>query len=157
MDGAINKVHGQTTHGYSGRRVGKNRVGVSSVYRTWMNMKQRCTNPKISTWKYYGGRGIKMDLDWLSFENFLRDMGEKPSSRHTLERVNTNENYCKENCKWETMKVQSNNRRVNHLETYKGETLTMMELSEKYNISYTKLRARLNILKWPIEKAIETK
>ena len=126
-------------------------------YRAWLNMKQRCTNPKISTFKYYGGRGIKICKRWNSFVNFLADMGNKPSIKYTLERKNTNGNYTPENCIWETQTKQARNKRINHLETYKGETKTMIEWSEIFNLLYSTLIARLNILHWNINRALTEK
>jgi len=79
------------------------------TYKVWHNMIQRCTNPNIFQYKYYGGRGIIVCERWRSFENFLYDMGEKPENL-TIERVNTNGNYEPQNCKWATMKEQVNNR-----------------------------------------------
>lgn len=155
-----NGIHGKVVHGKSGNRVGKKRINVSSEYRAWQNMRQRCNNQKISTWKYYGGRGIKVDNRWNKFENFYADMGDKPTKEHTLERIDTNKNYCKENCKWETHKKQSRNKRNNHHITLNGVTKTMAEWAEivkPKGISYTTIRARINILGWKPEKALTEK
>ena len=80
---------------------------------TWMDMLQRCENPNAKNFKYYGKRGISVCQDWHNFENFIRDMGNRPSGR-TLDRINNDGNYEKENCRWATSKEQSQNQRHNN-------------------------------------------
>lgn len=82
------------------------------AYSVWSAAKSRVSNPKNKKWKDYGGRGIEMCPEWLaSFESFWADMGESYVEGLTLERVNVNGNYCKENCKWDTYSTQGHNRR----------------------------------------------
>jgi hypothetical protein len=80
------------------------------TYHTWENMIQRTTNPNATQWKWYGGRGIKVCLTWLKFENFLLDMGIRPDNT-SIDRINPVLGYYKENCRWATAKQQANNRR----------------------------------------------
>lgn len=89
-----------TKHGYEG----------TPTYNTWRSMLMRCNNPKNHNYKLYGERGIKVCDRWLKFENFLKDMGEKPLG-FQIDRTNNDGNYELENCKWVTPKQNSNNRR----------------------------------------------
>jgi hypothetical protein len=84
-----------------------------------MNMIQRCLNPKNTAYKNYGGRGIDVCEEWLIFENFLSDMGNRPEG-YTLERENNESGYNPQNCVWATREQQANNRRgnLNYKERY---------------------------------------
>lgn len=78
-------------------------------YNSWALMRDRCLNEHGKNWRYYGGRGIKIDPRWNDFTIFLKDMGYKPSG-YTLERVNGNGDYTKANCVWATRRAQAQNR-----------------------------------------------
>jgi hypothetical protein len=93
------------THGDS--RAGR----VTPEYRAWRGMKSRCYRTTIKCYPYYGGRGIRVCDRWLtSFENFLADMGRRPSSQHSLERKDPDGHYEPSNCKWATKEEQMKNR-----------------------------------------------
>lgn len=84
----------------------------TSEYWAWVNMKRRCYYEKYRKFKDYGGRGITVCKRWLnSFENFIADMGKKPTAKHTLDRINVNGNYEPGNCRWATWKQQGTNKR----------------------------------------------
>ena len=83
------------------------------LYRTWSGIKTRCLNKKSKDYPKYGGRGITVCDRWKnSYKQFAIDMGDKPSSMHSVERIDNNKGYCPENCRWGTKEDQSRNRRI---------------------------------------------
>lgn len=113
----------------------------SAEYNSWLSMKSRCYNPNNQDYHLYGGRGISVCDRWLnSFENFLSDMGAKPSSKHSLERKMVNEIYGPENCIWGTVKEQSRNKRNTVYVWYKMELIPLTTACENANINYGQVR-----------------
>ncbi|GAE32435.1 AP2 domain-containing protein [Alkalihalobacillus hemicellulosilyticus] len=84
----------------------------SPEYKIWATMLQRCDNQNYKDYEYYGGRGIRVCDCWKSFEKFIVDMGNRPSSNHTIERIDNDKDYNKSNCVWENRTVQSRNQRL---------------------------------------------
>lgn len=111
---------------------------------SWSGMKQRCKNPKDPSSKRYGGRGISFDPRWEVFENFLSDMGERPKGT-TLDRIDNDKDYSKENCRWATSTQQMNNTSKNVFMTYGDSTMTISQWSRKVNIP-------TNVIQWRIKK-----
>ena len=121
-----------TTHGMCG----------TPEYRTWQSMINRCTNKKDSSYINYGGRGITVCDEWQSFENFYADMGKRTDGM-SIERLDVNGNYSKENCVWANVKQQANNKRNNNLITFNEETKTLSQWAEHYSIPVWKLSQRI--------------
>lgn len=90
----------------------KQNMSSHPLYHTWENMRQRCNNPKHTAYKWYGGRGIKICEQWSDFAAFLKDVGNKPTPKHTLDRVDNNGNYEPSNVKWSTQQEQLRNQKL---------------------------------------------
>ncbi len=98
----LEKLSSRRTHGHS----------QTKTYAVWYGIKNRCLNPSYIAWRDYGGRGISVCERWLSYKNFLADMGEVPDGL-SIDRINVNGNYEPGNCRWATVEQQVNNRRNN--------------------------------------------
>jgi hypothetical protein len=83
----------------------------SAEYRCWVGLIRRCSDPGRPDWKWYGARGIRVCERWQSFENFLADMGRKPSPKLSIDRINNKGNYEPGNCRWATQSEQVRNQR----------------------------------------------
>jgi hypothetical protein len=121
-------------------------------------MADRCNNPNHNHYKYYGGRGIKVCKRWQGkdgFVNFLSDMGERPSLKHQIDRIDNNDGYYKENCKWSTKIEQARNRSNNRNYLINNKNKCLSVLAEEYNICRSTLENRLR-RGWTIEKALNT-
>lgn len=115
----------------------------SPTNKSWSSMIQRCTNANDPVYQKYGAKGITVCDRWLSFENFLTDMGDRPDGT-TLDRwPNEKGNYEPGNCRWATPLQQSNNQTRNYRVEYMGVTYTIRELSEVTGIPYVYLRNRV--------------
>lgn len=127
------------------------------LYRIWIGIKNRCTNTNDRAYPDYGGRGIKVCDEWLNdfmaFYNWSMDNGY--GDNLTIDRIDNNGNYEPSNCRWTDVKTQCNNRRSNHLVTYKGRTQTVAEWEHELGFKKDILLCRFS-LGWSVEKAIET-
>jgi len=123
-------------------------------YIVWSNMKARCLNPKSSVYKNYGGRGITICNEWVnSFVTFFNDMGQCPVGM-SLDRLDNDKGYSKENCKWRTVTEQNRNRRSNVLVTYNNIEKPLTQWCDELNLNYKQVFARIHQLHWSIEKAL---
>ena len=128
------------------------------LYYEWSNMRSRCLYPKNSMYKRYGGRGIKLCEEWLSFEAF-RDwaLSSGYSDELTLERRDVDGDYCPQNCCWIPLKSQYLNRSDSHFVTAFGETKTIKEWSDSSGIKYDTIERRINRYGWSAEDAVSKK
>lgn len=136
----------QVKHGFFG----------TPIYNIWTHMIARCYNKLNDSYEMYGARGITVCDHWReSFMNFYSDMGDRPTSKHSIDRIDVNGNYCKENCRWATQKQQCNNKTNNFSVEYEGKIYTISQLSEKYSIDRRVLRNRI-VRGWGIKDSLFT-
>lgn len=125
----------------------------SKAYKVWCSMRRRCMAPSHKSWSDYGGRGITICERWNEFENFLQDMGEPPPNT-TIGRIDNAKGYSPDNCRWETMEEQNNNRRSSLFLTAFGQTKTMSQWAKELGLKQATLQKRISVKKWPVEKAL---
>lgn len=124
----------------------------SGEYKVWQNMKKRCLNKNSDKYKYYGGRGITVCDEWLEFKNFYRDMGDRPEGT-SIDRIDNNRGYSKENCRWATQSEQTRNQSKSKYVIYKGERMNLSALAELCQINYVVLKKRINS-GWSVEDSV---
>ncbi len=121
-------------------------------------MKKRCENPNCISYKNYGGRSISVCDEWksdfMSFYDWAITNGYEDGLE--IDRKNNNEGYLPDNCHFVTKKENGNNRRTNHVISFRGETKTLAQWSEILELPYKPLELRLNKLKWSVERAFTT-
>jgi hypothetical protein len=126
-----------------------------ALYNIWKAIVQRCENPRHDAYPLYGGRGITVCQRWRrSYAAFAADMGERPSLLHTVDRIDVNGHYERDNCRWATRKEQSNNRRDNSWLEWRGRIYTRAQAADAVGISRGLLQWRL-ARGWPVERALE--
>lgn len=124
-----------TTHGHKS----------TPEYKASAALKQRVMNPNSDRYNSYGGRGITVCDRWISsFENFYSDMGSRPSSKHSIDRIDVNKGYYPENCRWATSEVQGRNRRTNVIIKTPSGDMCIAEAASKYGLPYNILQQRIS-------------
>lgn len=137
-----------TTHGHT--RGGNN----SLTFRSWTAMVSRCCNKNHADYPHYGGRGIIVCERWRSsFVSFLQDMGERPSKRHSIDRIDTTAGYSPGNCRWATQKEQQRNRIDTRVVEYSGARRTLADWAEIVGIDRYVLHKRIYQHGWTIDRA----
>jgi hypothetical protein len=124
-------------------------------YVVWKRMKSRCEQTTNQDFRHYGGRGIRVCDEWQSFASFYRDMGPRPTPKHTIERIKNHLGYSKDNCRWATRKEQARNTRRNRLLTLHGVTKSIPDWAELVGVSYQTIGQRLRY-GWSVERALTT-
>lgn len=129
----------------------KHKMSNTPTYETWRNMKNRCGNKSL---KNYGANGVTVCDRWLnSFDNFLADMGERPSKRHSLDRKDGTKGYEPGNCRWATRVQQNRNTSRNRYITVAGKKMCVSEAAALAGMPGHRLLWRLNH-GWPVERAM---
>lgn len=141
-------MHIKHGHAHRGRH--------SGAYRAWRSMWRRCTCPSQQSYPLYGGRGIKVCERWRTFDFFLADMGDRPEGC-SIDRIDPDGDYAPENCRWASAKQQARNRRGRcHYLHHGGETLTIVEWSERTGIHHSTILRRVSVLGWDVARALTT-
>jgi hypothetical protein len=124
-----------------------------ATYKAWCGMRKRCLDPSEPCFANYGGRGITINPSWDSYEQFFADMGNKPL-KHSLERLENDGPYTKDNCVWATKKQQARNTRCTLSITFNDKTQSLAAWAEELGEPYAALQARLKKLGWTIERTL---
>lgn len=126
-------------------------------YKAWRGIKARCYIPGATNYSRYGGRGITMHDSWRNdYLCFLNEIGRRPSSNYSVERIDNTQGYVPGNVRWATSSEQARNRRSSRFIEFQGETHTMVEWAELKGMSIWALSARLNGRNWSVERALTT-
>lgn len=137
----MSKSHGHTVGGHR-----------SPTYSSWYSMKKRCNDPMNED---YGMAGITYDPRWESFEDFLEDMGERPPGT-SIDRIDFDKGYYKDNCRWATEQTQKYNRRHTNWIEFSGTRMPLSWWAERLNMPLPTLSYRINTAKWDVERALTT-
>lgn len=144
---------GRVKHGHA-RRGGDGRHRYSLTYKVWQGIVSRCTVPSDGRFPQYGAAGIGICDRWReNFATFLADVGERPSRRHSLDRIDNTKGYEPGNVRWATRAEQARNRKSNRFVEFRGERLCITDLAQRFGLSSATLAGRLN-RGWPIERAV---
>lgn len=129
----------------SARRNKTHGLSKTKAYTAWSSMKNRCYNKKCENFKHYGGRGISVCSRWKnSFALFMSDMGNPPSEKHSIGRIDNNKNYEPGNCRWETQKEQTRNQRANVIIEAFGKTQCVAAWAEELGIRPQTIYCRIS-------------
>jgi len=140
--GKSKRLETLTTHGMAGTR----------IYQIWKGMHKRC---KDTSRKDYHGRGIIVCDEWLTFEQFYKDMGPTYRDDLSIDRINNDGNYSSNNCRWATRSIQNSNSRRNIMLTLRGKEVTLTQAANELSLAPRTLWKRINS-GWGIEKAMFT-
>lgn len=142
----INTNHHKFKHGWAG----------TPEYTAWFDMIARCVNPQHPSWENYGGRGIVVAAEYAeSFLTFLADVAERPSAKHSLDRIDNEKGYIPGNIRWATSRQQHRNKRTNVMLTFNSETMCMEDWAKVLGLKPTTIQGRLKA-GWSVEQALST-
>lgn len=140
--GCTRKRHGHTGVGWA-----------TPEYKTWAGIIARCCVPSNGTYPKYGGKGISVCDRWRIFENFLSDMGSKPSADHSIDRIDNSQGYHPENCRWATRTQQGRNKTNNRMLTIDGVTKPQTQWAEDAGVPISRIKSRL-AMGWSAKDAV---
>ncbi len=126
------------------RALGMTREQYWGLYKIWQMMLSRCENPKHTAYPHYGAKGTRVCEAWHSFQQFLADMGPRPSPKHSLDRINNEGHYEPGNVRWATRREQANNRALTRMLTLRGVTKSVADWADQFSLRYDLVLQRLN-------------
>lgn len=127
-------------------------------YKAWSSMKQRCQNKRNKAFPYYGGRGITVCDRWLnSFESFYLDMGQRPTPKHSIDRIDVNGNYEPKNCRWATTNQQAANRRDTTKYLFNNELMALSYIAKLAGIPQTTMQRLVRDKGMTVEQVISSR
>lgn len=130
---------------YSEESHTKHGMARTAEYKCWQALKDRCNNPKNREYKNYGARGIMVCIEWNdSFMAFFADMGPRPDSDKSIDRIDNNGHYCASNCRWATNRQQVNNRRNSLIHEINGRSMCLKDWCREYKVPYTTAKYRIS-------------
>lgn len=142
-------IETKTTHGEGARNTR------TPEYRVWAGMIRRCTCENDKFFDCYGARGIAVCDRWrTSYENFLSDMGRRPSRRHSLDRIDNDGDYEPTNCRWATPKQQCRNQRRTIFIEVDGEKVSLQDACERFGQPVPRVKTRIFKLGWDVRRAL---
>lgn len=150
---ALTRKQSQSCGCYNKESATTHDMSDTNIYYVWRSILTRCYDKKSNTFKYYGGRGIKVSDEWNSFELFFRDMGMPPSKEHQIDRIDNDGDYSKNNCRWVTRGEQCRNRRSNRMLTHNNKTQCLLDWAVELGIKRETLQSRL-ARGWPVTKTL---
>lgn len=121
----------------------------TKTYFAWRSMRRRCLNPRDTSWKHYGGRGVLICDRWLEdYDAFVEDMGFAEEGL-SLDRIDPQKGYSPDNCRWATSTEQARNKREHRRVTYRGQTKLLVEWAEQLGVDVRTLHKRLSRMSVP--------
>ncbi len=130
----------------------------TSEYKSWCHLKERCLNPNCKNYDDYGGRGIKVCDEWKDdFAAFYNHVGDKPSSEHSIHRIENDGNYEPGNVKWATAEEQNRDKRTTIWLEFRGKTKSLPDWCDELGLDASTIRARIQAYGWDTERALTEK
>lgn len=139
-------INAYRTHGLTG----------TPEHRVWKGIRRRCNGQNRKDYERYGGKGITVCKRWSSFENFLSDMGKRPSNKHSIERRNNTKGYSPANCYWATDDEQRNNKRTSRIIKIGRRKQTLRQWCDEFDAPYARVHDRIDLLGWDPLRALQT-
>lgn len=125
-------------------------------WHCWIGMRRRCNDPRASSYPRYGGRGIRVCERWASFDEFVKDVGPRPSPEHTLDRIDPDGDYTRGNVVWADRKAQARHKRNSFIVEIDGCKRPLIEVCETLGKNYNRVRVRIRKYGWSVERALGT-